>query len=591
MQREMAVQIRAWLAVFLTLAKPRSHIDFNGKALGYPSSRRLWAWIAVVCLIIFPPFTLASEPLRPTAASATLLRGSEKVVGPLPGATPMHIAVALKIHNRVALDEFIASASGKAMPQERLRADHLPTQSQAQAVFNFLQHAGFKNILIADNRLLVMADGTAALAEAAFGASLQQVLTADGRSAYANSRDVAIPKGFDDTILSIIGLQTVHRPHTMIAKPSAYALPGDSQPSALQAHNPLEFASIYGANGEPTAAGVQIGIITAGSLANVLNDLSTFAQNNQLGPVATQIVQSGAASTDTSNDNEWDLDSQDILGMSGGAVGKIIFYNTTSLNYASLVGSFNAAVSSNVAKIINVSLGGCETDALNAGIVATLDQTFALAVAQGQTFSVSTGDKGADECGDGGTTPSWPAASQYVIAVAGTTLDATTTTWNSETVWNNGIGNATGGSESKFETKPSWQTSWAGPRRGVADVAFDGNPNTGAVIIVDGHSAKWGGTSLSAPLFSGMWARMIASKGTTIGFAGPMIYQLAPYAFHDISSGNNNGETAGVGYDLCSGRGSMIMRSAVIGHHPGRAATVLRILSINSDLIFQNSFE
>src|SRR5690348_7597622 len=52
---------------------------------------------------------------------------------------------------------------------------------------------------------------------------------------------------------------------------------------------------------------------------------------------------------------------------------------------------------------------------------------------------------------------------------------------------------------------------------------------------------------------------MIASKGTSIGFAGPLIYQLPASSFHDITSGNNGGETASVGYDLASGRGSPII--------------------------------
>jgi hypothetical protein len=44
------------------------------------------------------------------------------------------------------------------------------------------------------------------------------------------------------------------------------------------------------------------------------------------------------------------------------------------------------------------------------------------------------------------------------MAVAGTKLDASTTTWNSEVVWNDlAAGNgATGGSPSTFEPKPSW---------------------------------------------------------------------------------------------------------------------------------------
>src|SRR4051812_32186046 len=90
----------------------------------------------------------------------------------------------------------------------------------------------------------------------------------------------------------------------------------------------------------------------------------------------------------------------------------------------------------------------------------------------------------------------------FVIAVAGTRLDASTATWNSEVVWNDLPTNgATGGSASTFEPKPSWLTLWSGSTRGVADVAFDGSPSTGARLVFHGGPAQIGGTSLSAPLF------------------------------------------------------------------------------------------
>src|SRR6185312_14140252 len=120
-----------------------------------------------------------------------------------------------------------------------------------------------------------------------------------------------------------------------------------------------------------------------------------------------------------------------------------------------------------------------------------------------------------------------PANSPYVVAVSGTTLNASTSAWSSETVWVD-----SGGSQSTIEPKPSWQTLWSGTKRGVADVAFDADPNSGAKVIVSGGSQQIGGTSLAAPIFSGMWARVIAVKGTAVGFAGPIIYQLPAGDFH-----------------------------------------------------------
>ncbi len=133
---------------------------------------------------------------------------------------------------------------------------------------------------------------------------------------------------------------------------------------------------------------------------------------------------------------------------------------------------------------------------------------------------------------------------------------------------NNG---ATGGSPSTFEPIPSWQTGIgqnAGhTTRGVPDVAFDADPNSGAEITVDGASEQVGGTSLASPLFVGTCARMLQAKGSTLGFAAPLIYaDAAGHAstdFHDVTSGNNSGETAAAGWDYTTGFGSIIASSFV----------------------------
>jgi PKD repeat protein len=41
------------------------------------------------------------------------------------------------------------------------------------------------------------------------------------------------------------------------------------------------------------------------------------------------------------------------------------------------------------------------------------------------------------------------------------------------------------------------------------------------------------------------------------------LYQLPSTDFHDITVGNNGGESAKVGYDFASGRGSMILSKAI----------------------------
>ena len=498
--------------------------------------------------------------------SATSLRSGDFIDGILPLSQPLHVEVALKIRNRQALDNFIDLAHQARtlgipadMSSQRFLSDHAPTQDQVKAVVEFLKFSGFTNVVVAPNRLLVSADGTTDVAQSAFQTSFARVLTRDNRSTFANTDAVHVPAALKDIVLAVVGLQDVYRAHTM----------NNFVPLAVTGHNPTEFSSIYGATGTATGAGVTVGIITQGKITQTITDLNTFTSNNGLATVTTQTVNTNGTSTDASGVGEWNLDSQDIVGMAGGQIGKLIFYNIPTLSNTNLTADINTAVTANATKIINVSLGECETSAQGDGSAAAQDQSFAQAVAQGQTFSVSTGDSGADECANGGIVPSWPAASQYVIAAAGTTLNASTTTWSSETVWS-----GSGGSPSTFEPKPTWQNALvSGTKRGVADIAFDADPSSGAKVIVNGASQQIGGTSLSAPIFSGMWARVIAAKGTSVGFAGPLIYALPASDFHDITSGNNVGETAGPGYDFASGRGSVILSTA-IGHIGGGTSNV-----------------
>ncbi|HET8764966.1 MAG TPA: protease pro-enzyme activation domain-containing protein [Rhodanobacter sp.] len=523
---------------------------------------RLKALVAAIALTVSG--SIGATTAIPAAANAftvihhaTHLRTGDRVTSLLAAAHPMRVAVSLKLRNKAQLDAFVADPHHPHLTPAQFAARYAPTQAQAQAVAAFLQRSGFHGVTIAPNRQLVVASGRADTVTRAFQTTLSQVVTRNGRLAYANTSDVKIPAALQGMVQEVLGLQTVHTFHLL---PHRLASSGSAT-----AHNPADFAAIYNAGSTATGATVPVGIIAEGSMTNVKSDFASFlAQNPGLGSIPLNVVTVDGGSTDTSGDGEWDLDSQDIAGISGG-VKSLTLYTTSSLNTQPLLDDFNKAVTDNTVRIINVSIGGCETGSETNG-AATGDNIFEQADAQGQTFSVSSGDSGADECGTGGITPSWPADSQYVVAVGGTELFTSGTTWVNETVWNELASNqgATGGSPSTFEPQPSWQKNVgqnAGSvYRGVPDVAFDADPNSGASVIVDGANQQIGGTSLASPLFVGVWARALATN-PSLGFAAPLIYQDAAshYAtdFHDVTSGNNSGETAAVGWDYTTGFGSI----------------------------------
>ena len=162
--------------------------------------------------------------------------------------------------------------------------------------------------------------------------------------------------------------------------------------------------------------------------------------------------------------------------------------------------------------------------------------------------------------GDNGYGVEFPAASRYVTAVGGTTLNVNgDNTWRSETAWS-----GAGSGCSRYEPKPAWQIDSGCARRTLADVSADADPNTGAAVydsVPYQLQSGWfqvGGTSLAAPLIGAAYALS--------GNAASVNYGSAPYAhagsLHDITSGSNGSCspaylcTAVAGYDGPTGLGT-----------------------------------
>jgi len=456
------------------------------------------------------------------------------------------------------------------------------------------------------NNLLVSGDGTAGITETAFQTTLVSVHTHDGRSAYANSSAISVPTSLQPSVVAVLGLQNVHIYHSFLAETQSgsQVLPAASGGGSEVLHDPTDFPLIYAASGLPTAAYTTAGIVAVCDLTNTLTDLSKFTYAEGLPAVTTRVIDANSCQQTNQLDQiEWDMDSQDIAAMAG-AVESLSFFDAASFDDSDITTAYNSAVTDDVARIINVSLGECENAAQSDGAAAADDRIFMEALADDQTFSAAAGDYGADTC-IGELSAAYPASSPYVVSVGGTELFTSgTTTWTNETVWNDSSG-ATGGAPSTFEPQPSWQNGVgqnAGhTTRGVADVAFDASPNSGVYHLwIEGAedtntTIGYGGTSLASPLFVGMWARIRQTRGSTSGtllteptgfgaeyvscingldhyrlswgneidgLAAPMLYAVAKanYAatFHDVTSGNNNGETAATGWDYPTGFGSLI---------------------------------
>jgi len=486
-----------------------------------------------------------------TASHAQVLENATQL-GALPDTETLRIAVTLKLQNKPALDSFLQGTHslvsrdyGRSLSSSEFAASYAPSSRQVQAVTDYLSRAGFSNIKVAANNLLVTAEGKRSLVESAFNTKIMQFKILD-QVVHANTQDVLVPDALDGIVLAVTGLQNANTAHPLIqhagaadaAKSTARPLAGTAAP-----HVPIQFPAIYDAGSTAKGTSTNIGIIASGDLTQVLADLRTYETQNGLAQQNVIFVPGITNGTDTSGLDEWDLDSQSSTSISGG-VQNLYFYNAASLDDADLEVAYNLAVSGNVVKAVNVSLGGCEKSENTSGAMAATDTIFEAAQALGITFFISSGDGGAyTGCSaqEGVTTSvSYPAGSPYVVAVGGTTLDTNTDgSYAGETTWD-----GSGGGISKYETAQPWQKALTGnASRTVPDIAMDADPNSGATIIVSGSAETVGGTSLAAPLSTGTWARVESAHGNSLTFAAPIIYAAAS-TFHDVTSGCNTGSNA-----------------------------------------------
>jgi subtilase family serine protease len=175
--------------------------------------------------------------------------------------------------------------------------------------------------------------------------------------------------------------------------------------------------------------------------------------------------------------------------------------------------------------------------------------------------TVASGDSGYNAFG-------FPAASPDVIAVGGTTLNlGTGNSWRSESGWSgSGSGCSSLMPAQPWQTAVSdWSSTGCGTNRGVADVAADADPNTGAAVYdttrYQGYSGwfRVGGTSLASPLVAAVYA--LAGNAGQHSYPAQFTYQNATQ-LHDVTSGPSTGScstimcTPASSYDGPTGLGS-----------------------------------
>ncbi|HET7387441.1 MAG TPA: PKD domain-containing protein [Nocardioidaceae bacterium] len=294
-------------------------------------------------------------------------------------------------------------------------------------------------------------------------------------------------------------------------------------------YTPDELQDAY--NLPAPANGQTVAIVDAFDNPNAEADLAKYRVEFNLGPCTTlngcfkKVNQRGGTAYpkgDTGWGAEIDLDVEMVSAACPTC--RIVLVEADSNSFSDLMAAVDQAVAQGATFVSN-SYGGNEFPA------ETGDEYDGHFNRSNVAFTVSSGDEGYGA--------EYPAASQYVTAVGGTSLSEGGTRGWSETAWS-----GAGSGCSSYEHKPTWQTDSGCSHRTVADVSAVADPNTG-VAVYDSYGSTndenwyvYGGTSVAAPFIAGAWANAQAGTSESISRSPGTPYANAGGWF-DVTSGSN----------------------------------------------------
>jgi pseudomonalisin len=467
----------------------------------------------------------------------------------------------------------------------------------------------------------VSATGTVAQVERAFHLTERSYVTKAGVSFLANTMAPLVFAA--DHVTTVVGLNTLQR-FTLPSGRGRIAQDTCLQGTCTGNTTPQDLWSVYDQPAKRTGQGVTMAVIGEGNPKNLPGYLAKQEATYHLPrtKLTVKCVQ-GSCGSDTSGDGEWQIDTQASAGMAPRNAGLTLYFAKSILD-GDLNHSFVAwAHDARGPKLASASLGECEASPLNGvftgplgaldantaagstavvafgnGEQAAVDPVLRSAVLMGKTLFASTGDTGSScpllalpviGAGNGLANQvvpeqNYPAVSASAVAVGGTVLytknsgtgSGTTykpgapATRSAEYAWTFG-----GGGASLYTPAPAWQKTVSGivqpcvtaptsTCRGVPDVAAQSGDvlTNGYSVVGSGGFTAGGGTSLSSPLWMGMWARVQGAAGYNLGFAAPLLYRAAStpagYAasFTDVTLGGNGLHVATPGWDYTTGLGT-----------------------------------
>lgn len=330
------------------------------------------------------------------------------------------------------------------------------SDSDIAKIESWLEQQGFTIDRVSNSRNSISFSGTVGEVELAFQAEIHHY-NVRGQMHFANATQISIPAALADVVQSVRNLDDFRpQPQVRFRTPQSTKVSPDFTSGQSGSHylQPGDVAVIYhitpayGAG--YTGTGQSIAIVGQSEID--LSDIEHFQSAAGLtvkDPTLVLVPGTGTAQVSSGDEAESDLDLEYSGGIAKGATIYFVYVGNNP-NY-SVFDSLQYAVDTDIAPIISMSYGGCESD-LSSSDYSTLESILEQGVSQGQSIMVASGDTGSTACYANLTTNStpttqeeelavnYPASSAYVTALGGTEFPAADVASSNTTYWESSSG-------------------------------------------------------------------------------------------------------------------------------------------------------
>lgn len=515
----------------------------------------------------------ARAPARfvlPFQSNQSLLKQATRL-GAHSANSRIELTIGLKLRNTDELHHFLRAVLNPASPLYRkfltpaeFTARYGPTQSQVEAVTDFLTRHHITVQDVSSNHILIHSSASTAAYEHAFGIRIDDYRL-DGRTFFSTMDRPRLPVAIASLVTNIIGLNnadTMHAHHRLspLSKNLPRNLSSHAPPAATSGYyNPFQIATAYGwpaIDDAGNGAGVTTAILTASSSGLADNtDYRSFWAAFGLPDHTVNVIPVDGDNGATGGMGETLLDIEWSGAMGPGQTLNV--YVAADAAFSTFTDMYNRFVTDNTAQVMTTSWGAPEV----AGAAQTDDELFMQAAAQGISMFAAAGDNGSGDGSGQSNMADYPSSSPWITAANGTELHADKSgQYLSETAWS-----GSGGAISQIFTQPVWQFGPGVPQNGWrnnSDMAMNAG---GAWPYLMYSGGQWGlvyGTSAVAPQFAGLFAIAVSQNGgSPLGQSNALIYNDVNAGnyhsdFRDVTSGNNGAYAAGPDWDHPTGWGS-----------------------------------